>query len=84
LIRYRYNELLEPPAPFVHVTLERPDGAIALENLPGQLDTNKRSAISVRCEELDLVYYWRTASASSTILLTRISSTRLLSGPYNP
>jgi hypothetical protein len=39
LIRYRYNEQLDPPAPFVHVSLERPDGGATLENLPAQVDT---------------------------------------------
>jgi hypothetical protein len=37
--RYRYNRQLDPPAPFVHVTLERPDGESVLRDLPAQLDT---------------------------------------------
>jgi hypothetical protein len=39
MIRYAYNRQVEPPAPFVHVALRRPDGASALDDLPAQIDT---------------------------------------------
>lgn len=39
MVRYRYNQQIKPPAPFVHVALERPDGRAAIDNLPAQLDT---------------------------------------------
>lgn len=39
MIRYRYNRQFSPPAPFVHVPLERPDGESGLRELPAQLDT---------------------------------------------
>jgi hypothetical protein len=37
--RYRYNQQIEPPAPFVHVTLMRPVGKETITDLPAQLDT---------------------------------------------
>jgi hypothetical protein len=30
MIRYRYNEDVTPPAPFVHVKLRAPDGGVEL------------------------------------------------------
>jgi hypothetical protein len=39
MIRYAYNRQVDPPAPFVHVSLRRPDGNAALEDLPAQIDT---------------------------------------------
>ena len=38
MVRYNYNRQLDPPAPFVHVVLARPDGSGAVE-WPAQLDT---------------------------------------------
>lgn len=38
-MRYRYNQQISPPAPFIHVTLARPDGTVATAELPAQLDT---------------------------------------------
>ena len=39
MTRYRYNQQVDPPAPFVHVTLMRPVGDEAITDLPAQLDT---------------------------------------------
>jgi predicted aspartyl protease len=39
MIRYAYNRQVEPPAPFVHVSLRRPDAAPAAVDLPAQIDT---------------------------------------------
>lgn len=39
MIRYAYNRQVEPPAPFVHVSLRRPDGLRTMDDLPAQLDT---------------------------------------------
>jgi hypothetical protein len=39
MIRYAYNRQVEPPAPFVHVTLRRPGQDQASEELPAQIDT---------------------------------------------
>jgi hypothetical protein len=36
---YRYNQQLSPAAPFVHVRLARPYGALFLDDIPAQLDT---------------------------------------------
>jgi hypothetical protein len=33
MIRYRYNRQLEPPAPFVHVSLRCPETGIAPEKI---------------------------------------------------
>lgn len=39
-VRYSYNRQVTPPAPFVHVTVSRPNDAnIALTDLPAQIDT---------------------------------------------
>jgi hypothetical protein len=37
--RYRYNQQVSPPTPFVHVSLRRPIGDEAISDLPAQLDT---------------------------------------------
>jgi predicted aspartyl protease len=37
--RYRYNQQVNPPAPFVHVVLQRPIGEEAILDLPAQMDT---------------------------------------------
>jgi predicted aspartyl protease len=37
--RYRYNQQVSPPAPFVHVTLRHPVRSEAVSDLPAQLDT---------------------------------------------
>ena len=39
MTRYRYNQRVNPPAPFVHVVLLRPSGDEAISDLPAQLDT---------------------------------------------
>ncbi|MBI2926010.1 MAG: retroviral-like aspartic protease family protein [Verrucomicrobia bacterium] len=39
MIRYRYNQQLSPPAPFVHVSLQGLEGSGAIADLPAQLDT---------------------------------------------
>jgi len=37
--RYRYNQQIDPPAPFAFITLLRPIGDDAVTDLPAQLDT---------------------------------------------
>ena len=37
--RYRYNQQVSPPGPFVHVALQRPVGDETISDLPAQLDT---------------------------------------------
>ena len=39
MIRYRYLTQLQPPAPFVHVTLRNPVTGAEEHNVPAQLDT---------------------------------------------
>lgn len=39
MIRYRYNQQVSPPAPFVHVTVRGPLGGRAVSDIPAQLDT---------------------------------------------
>jgi len=39
MIRYGYNQQLDPPAPFVHVTLRCCESGKEVANLPAQLDT---------------------------------------------
>lgn len=39
MIRYTYNSQVQPPAPFVHIRLYRPDGTGDSGELPAQLDT---------------------------------------------
>jgi predicted aspartyl protease len=39
VIRYRYQEALDPPAPFLHVTLVHPTTGDALPGVPAQVDT---------------------------------------------
>jgi len=39
-VRYKYNRQLSPPAPYVHVSLARPDNAdLLVRDVPAQLDT---------------------------------------------
>lgn len=38
MIRYGYNQQLQPPAPFVHVTLRCPETGNSLSDVPAQLD----------------------------------------------
>ena len=39
-VRYNYNRQISPPAPFVYVTVSRPDElSIAVADVPAQLDT---------------------------------------------
>lgn len=38
MIRYGYNQQMQPPAPFVHVTIRCPETGAALADLPAQLD----------------------------------------------
>ena len=50
--RYNYNRQISPPAPFVHVTISRPDNAgAAAINVPAQLD----SAADISVIPADLV-----------------------------
>jgi hypothetical protein len=39
MIRYSYNSQVDPPAPFVLITLRNPAGGAEIRDLPGQLDT---------------------------------------------
>lgn len=39
MIRYKYPTLVQPPAPFVNVTLRNPQTAAELRDVPAQLDT---------------------------------------------
>lgn len=39
MIRYRYNQQVSPPAPFIHVTIRRPTSDGPLLTLPALLDT---------------------------------------------
>lgn len=39
MTRYRYNQQIVPPAPFVHVTLSCSESGKELADLPAQLDT---------------------------------------------
>ena len=39
MIRYRYAQHLNPPAPFVNVTVQCPQTGKRAENLPAQIDT---------------------------------------------
>jgi hypothetical protein len=39
MIRYRYNDQHDPPAPFVYVTLGCPTTGNRAANLPAQVDT---------------------------------------------
>jgi len=56
LIHYRYHDALEPPAPFVNVTLVHPVTSAMLSNLPGQVDSGAdRTVVPTRLvEALDL------------------------------
>jgi len=57
VIRYRYNQQINPPAPFIHVALQRLDGAATIADLPAQLDTAADSTVvpATLIEELGLV-----------------------------
>jgi hypothetical protein len=39
MIRYRYNPSVEPPAPFVYLTLTNPATSERLEKVPAQVDS---------------------------------------------
>jgi len=39
MIRYKYNQQVSPPAPFVHVTISRPNDETSVRDLPAQIDT---------------------------------------------
>ncbi len=39
MIAYRYNQQLEPPAPFVHATIQPPHRSRAVSDVPALLDT---------------------------------------------
>jgi hypothetical protein len=39
MIRYRYQDALDPPAPFVHVTLVHPTTGATLTGIPAQVDS---------------------------------------------
>ncbi len=57
MIRYGYNQQVEPPAPFVHVTIRCPETAKVVAGLPAQLDcAADRSVIPGKLvEELGLL-----------------------------
>jgi len=57
MTRYRYNEQVDPPAPFVHVELRRPDGSKDLPEKPAQLDIGADKTVipSTAVDELGLV-----------------------------
>ncbi len=39
MTRYRYNQQLNPPAPFTHITLQAIGDGTVLTEVPAQLDT---------------------------------------------
>jgi predicted aspartyl protease len=39
MIRYRYNQQVSPPAPFIHVAVRRPGDEASVRDLPAQIDT---------------------------------------------
>jgi gag-polyprotein putative aspartyl protease len=39
LVRYRYNQQVQPPAPFIYVMIHHPVGHSATERLPALLDS---------------------------------------------
>jgi hypothetical protein len=39
MIHYNYLKQLNPPAPFVYVTLRSPDGKVEVRDVPAQVDT---------------------------------------------
>jgi len=39
MIRYKYNQQVSPPAPFVHVTIRRPVDETFVRDIPAQIDT---------------------------------------------
>jgi predicted aspartyl protease len=39
MIRYAYNQQVNPPAPFVHVSVRAPHKGSAAEEIPAQIDT---------------------------------------------
>ncbi len=45
MLRYRYSEEFNPPAPFVHVTLTNPTDLSASDLLPAQLDSGSDRTI---------------------------------------
>jgi len=57
-VRYNYNRQVVPPAPFVHVTISRPnDSTVSAADLPAQLDTGADFSVipSSLVERLQLV-----------------------------
>jgi predicted aspartyl protease len=38
-VRYRYNQQVQPPAPFIYVVIHHPVGQTAMERLPALLDS---------------------------------------------
>ncbi len=58
MVRYRYADEVNPPAPFVNVCLGCPVREVRLENLPAMIDTGAdRTVLRYRLvEELDLPY----------------------------
>jgi hypothetical protein len=39
MIRYRYNQQVAPPGPFVHVTIRRPADETSVRDIPALIDT---------------------------------------------
>ena len=59
MIRYNYNRQINPPAPFVHVTIERPASGGAPAEIPAQIDSAADITVIPWCvvEELQLVQF---------------------------
>jgi hypothetical protein len=57
MIRYAYNQQIEPPAPFVHVSVNSSDAGRIVTDIPAQIDTAAdRTVIPERLvEQLRLV-----------------------------
>lgn len=62
MTRYNYNQQVAPPAPFVYVTIARPDDGAEMANIPAQLDTAADKTVvpwdiveGLRLQQLDQV-----------------------------
>ena len=59
MIRYRYNQQVRPPAPFVHVSVQRPDAEGPVSDLAAQIDTGADMTVlpAAAVEQLHLVQF---------------------------
>ena len=59
MIRYRFNRQLTPPAPFVLLDVQRPDGQRTASGIPAQVDTAADMTVipSPLARELSLVQF---------------------------